>query len=225
MYTNGYVRTSSDEFSLTERGKWVHLTNYCLQKHSTSFGNHEAGNTVSFQQLDAYLRDMPVSPERKASMERATAGSGESPSTGEGKAADTQWCLPMRHIVAQMERVIAETGAAAQLRAAAKASEGTGAHSRLPLKQRMAAFQAQGARGADGDAKADTGSAAPATGTGGSSRGLSTGASVPLRKRQVTPRLGRGHVHAHGVPNLLPLMLVGGPTARLRAAGVRFHGG
>ena len=198
MYTHGYVRTSSDEFSLSERGKWVHLTNYCLQKHSNSFGTHEAGNTVSFQQLDTYLRDMPVPPECAARMERETSDRGGGGGTGEHKAAEgSQWCMPMRHIIAQIERVIAETGAAAKLCAAAKAKAGAGSGkpARAPLKQRMASFQAQRAgSGRGGSSKTKEGGeskaqAAQSETKAQGSQGAGTGASssTPLRKRQVRP--------------------------------------
>ncbi len=35
--------------------KYIHLTNYCQQKHAPSFEKFEAGNTLSFADFDAYL--------------------------------------------------------------------------------------------------------------------------------------------------------------------------
>lgn len=33
----------------------VHLTNYCMQKHSENLGRYEEGNTLSYDDLQAYL--------------------------------------------------------------------------------------------------------------------------------------------------------------------------
>lgn len=55
----GYVRTSSEPFAMDTLDRRVHLTNYCLQvKHQgagSSFGRFETGNTISWEQLAAYL--------------------------------------------------------------------------------------------------------------------------------------------------------------------------
>ena len=53
-YKNGYLRTSSEEFSTSldakgnRHNKMVHLTNYCMQKHSKNLGKFEEGNTLSY---------------------------------------------------------------------------------------------------------------------------------------------------------------------------------
>ena len=72
IYRDGYLRTSSETFSLEFRGlakdsnKMVHLTNYCMQKHSKNLGKFEEGNTLSFDDLQvcrrvlAPLRDAAV---------------------------------------------------------------------------------------------------------------------------------------------------------------------
>ncbi|KAA0165443.1 hypothetical protein FNF27_07646 [Cafeteria roenbergensis] len=55
----GYVRTSSEAFTMDNTDRRVHLTNYCLQvKHrgeGSSFERFEAGNTLSWAQLAVYL--------------------------------------------------------------------------------------------------------------------------------------------------------------------------
>lgn len=61
MYQDGYLRTSSEAFSLdvkkSDRGEksMVHLTNYCMQKHSSNLGKFEEGNTLSYDQFQTYL--------------------------------------------------------------------------------------------------------------------------------------------------------------------------
>lgn len=45
-YNEGYLRTSSKEYSLSTLGKAVHLTNEAIQIKYDSFGKHEAGNKV-----------------------------------------------------------------------------------------------------------------------------------------------------------------------------------
>lgn len=58
MYEDGYLRTSSEQFTLELRGtkagadaKMVHLTNYCMQKHSKNLGKFEEGNTLKLDDL------------------------------------------------------------------------------------------------------------------------------------------------------------------------------
>ena len=51
------MRTSSDEYTIQNTQKWVHLTNNCLQKYGNNYGIHEEGNTLSFDVLREYLRE------------------------------------------------------------------------------------------------------------------------------------------------------------------------
>lgn len=65
VYNDAYCRTSSEIFSLDvgkksgsgsrEHATFVHLTNYCMQKHSSRVGQFELGNTLSLEQLQTYL--------------------------------------------------------------------------------------------------------------------------------------------------------------------------
>jgi len=48
MYRHGYLRTSSDDYNLSNGNNYVHLTNNCLQKYGSNYGVHEDGNTVGF---------------------------------------------------------------------------------------------------------------------------------------------------------------------------------
>lgn len=56
FYKEGYLRTSSSEYKLDDNNQYVHLTNQCLQvKNSEEYGQHEEGNTLSFDQFQQYL--------------------------------------------------------------------------------------------------------------------------------------------------------------------------
>ena len=55
MYNQGYLRTSSDTYELSNGNNYVHLTNNCLQQHGDKYGQHEDGNTVSYDVLQEYL--------------------------------------------------------------------------------------------------------------------------------------------------------------------------
>jgi len=49
------MRTSSDDYSLSNKNNYVHLTNNCLQKYGDNYGKHEDGNTLGFEKLQEYL--------------------------------------------------------------------------------------------------------------------------------------------------------------------------
>ncbi len=66
IYHEGYLRTSSETFSLDLRAsttaasgggtsQMVHLTNYCMQKHSKNLGKFEEGNTLKYDDLQVLL--------------------------------------------------------------------------------------------------------------------------------------------------------------------------
>jgi hypothetical protein len=57
LYQEGYMRTSSDVYNTENKNNYVHLTNNCLQKHGDNYGKWEDGNTLSFQTLEAFLKD------------------------------------------------------------------------------------------------------------------------------------------------------------------------
>jgi tubulin polyglutamylase TTLL1/tubulin monoglycylase TTLL3/8 len=63
FYEEGYVRTSSKEFSLTAGDNlFVHLTNDAIQKNSCDYGRYEAGNKISYSDFDKLLiKDKEVS--------------------------------------------------------------------------------------------------------------------------------------------------------------------
>jgi hypothetical protein len=55
-YEEGYVRTSSHEFTLEDLSdSIVHLTNDAVQKYGSRYGKYEEGNKLSYQELQRYL--------------------------------------------------------------------------------------------------------------------------------------------------------------------------
>jgi len=54
-YQEGYLRTSSQEYSVSSLSKSIHLTNEAVQIMYNSFGKHEAGNKVSYTEFQTYL--------------------------------------------------------------------------------------------------------------------------------------------------------------------------
>ncbi len=55
FYPEGYVRTSSRPFTLDDLSRDVHLTNEAVQINYEDFGKFEAGNKVSYSDLQEYL--------------------------------------------------------------------------------------------------------------------------------------------------------------------------
>lgn len=57
-YKEGYIRTSSKEFSLKNvNNKLIHLTNDAIQKKAEDYGKHEPFNKVSFEDLAKYIEN------------------------------------------------------------------------------------------------------------------------------------------------------------------------
>ena len=59
-YPEGYIRTSSEIFSLDESmlsSCFVHLTNNAIQKESSGYSKYEPGNQLSFSDLKSYFSD------------------------------------------------------------------------------------------------------------------------------------------------------------------------
>jgi len=54
-YHEGYLRTSSKDYSVHNLSKSVHLTNEAIQIKYEGFGKHEAGNKVSYTEFTKYL--------------------------------------------------------------------------------------------------------------------------------------------------------------------------
>ncbi|CDW75515.1 tubulin-tyrosine ligase family protein [Stylonychia lemnae] len=55
FYNIGYMRTSSDAYTLDNKNKFIHLTNNCYQKNSNNYQKFEQGNQLTFSQFQDYL--------------------------------------------------------------------------------------------------------------------------------------------------------------------------
>lgn len=56
FYHDGYLRTSSKEFSLRNvSNRFIHLTNDAVQKKSEDYGKFESGNKMSYAEFQRYL--------------------------------------------------------------------------------------------------------------------------------------------------------------------------
>lgn len=61
-FWDGYLRTSSKEFTLKNCSRMVHLTNDAVQKYSDEYGKYESGNKLSYADFQRYIdktKDMP----------------------------------------------------------------------------------------------------------------------------------------------------------------------
>jgi len=47
-YADGYIRTSSKEFTTKSLNKYIHLTNDAVQSKDDDYGKYESGNKISF---------------------------------------------------------------------------------------------------------------------------------------------------------------------------------
>lgn len=54
-YQEGYVRTTSNEYSLKDNCGAIHLTNDAIQKNLPDYGKYEKGNKISYEELNNYI--------------------------------------------------------------------------------------------------------------------------------------------------------------------------
>lgn len=57
FYHDGYLRTSSREFSLSSTSRYVHLTNDAVQKKAEDYGKYEAGNKLAYEDLARHVEE------------------------------------------------------------------------------------------------------------------------------------------------------------------------
>ena len=55
FYEDGYIRTSSKEYSSKSNNPFIHLTNDAVQKKSDDFGKYENGNKLSYHDFQKFL--------------------------------------------------------------------------------------------------------------------------------------------------------------------------
>lgn len=49
LFKEGHLKVSSSEYNINTKDKFVHITNYSLQKYNNNFAKFEQGNEVSFK--------------------------------------------------------------------------------------------------------------------------------------------------------------------------------
>ena len=57
FYKDGYVRTSSFEYTMQSKNRFIHLTNDAIQKNSEMYGKYENSNKLSYDDLQDYFDD------------------------------------------------------------------------------------------------------------------------------------------------------------------------
>lgn len=64
LFREGHLKTTSTEYTTESKDKFVHITNYSLQKHNNNFEKFEVGNEVSFKDfqncLDTVYKDSKI---------------------------------------------------------------------------------------------------------------------------------------------------------------------
>jgi tubulin polyglutamylase TTLL1/tubulin monoglycylase TTLL3/8 len=61
-YSEGYIRTSSREFTLKNLDRMIHLTNDAVQKKGEDYGRFESGNKLSYRDFQRYLDSNYATP-------------------------------------------------------------------------------------------------------------------------------------------------------------------
>lgn len=56
-YEEGYIRTTSFEFTLRSNTTGIHLTNDAIQKYLPEYGKYEKGNKLSYADFQKYLEE------------------------------------------------------------------------------------------------------------------------------------------------------------------------
>ncbi len=80
-YEQGYIRTSSSEFTLGNADPFVHLTNDAVQAWGPDYGKYEKGNKLSYEEFAKYLAKLGldlregVLPQMKAMCRQVMAAS------------------------------------------------------------------------------------------------------------------------------------------------------
>ena len=57
IYRKGYIRTSSNAYTLKNLDNYIHLTNNCLQIHGDGYGIHEDGNTLPYETVEKFFQE------------------------------------------------------------------------------------------------------------------------------------------------------------------------
>ncbi len=51
----GHLKATSCEYDINKKDKFVHITNYSLQKYNDNFNKYEEGNEISFKDFQVII--------------------------------------------------------------------------------------------------------------------------------------------------------------------------
>lgn len=55
FYREGHLKTTSIEYTTDSKDKFIHITNYSLQKYNNNFNKYEEGNELSFKDFQVKI--------------------------------------------------------------------------------------------------------------------------------------------------------------------------
>lgn len=67
VFKEGHLKTTSAKYDYNSTSKFIHITNYCLQKHNEDFNKYEEGNEVSYSKFQKFLDEQWEYEKRKYS--------------------------------------------------------------------------------------------------------------------------------------------------------------
>ena len=60
FFREGHLKASSELYNLDDRNRFIHITNYSLQKKSSKFETYEEGNEISYSDFKKYLESQNI---------------------------------------------------------------------------------------------------------------------------------------------------------------------
>ena len=60
FFREGHLKASSELYNLNDRNRFIHITNYSLQKKSSKFETYEEGNEISYSDFKKYLESQNI---------------------------------------------------------------------------------------------------------------------------------------------------------------------
>ena len=60
----GHLKASSELYDINDRNKFIHITNYSLQKKSSKFETYEEGNEISYEDMKNYMKSQNIPLEK-----------------------------------------------------------------------------------------------------------------------------------------------------------------
>ena len=60
FFREGHLKASSELYNLNDRNRFIHITNYSLQKKSSKFETYEEGNEISYSEFKKFLESQNI---------------------------------------------------------------------------------------------------------------------------------------------------------------------